>query len=633
VSVGLYSGVSGLALGTGLYKGVSGLWSGATGLDAGFAGTSPFSGASLYLDFLTPSLDPRVTFTRSSNATLVDSTGKITYAPANLLLQSQTFDNASWGKGNATITANATTAPDGTATADALVENSTNGTHFVQQSVSFISGTAYTFSLYVKAGTRSWVRVFLPSAAFSGGRSSYYNLSGAGSLGSSTGSPNRSITNVGNGWYRITLNTVATTTAGGNLGIVAATADNGDFYAGVDGAEALYLWGAQIELATYQTTAGTYNATTSAAYYGPRFDYDPVTLAPKGLLIEEQRVNLFLQSQTFDNATWTKLGTTVTANTAVAPDGTTTADTLAETAIVNVQAINQAVTVVAGTAYTFSTYVKKGNGATAPDWIQLLSGAGGFGATQYANFNIATGTVGTVVGGTATIQNAGNGWYRISVTSTATLSASSNANIAFTNNSDTSGRFPTYLGSTTSDIFVWGAQFEAGSFATSYIPTVASQVTRSADIATMTGTNFSSWYNQSEGTFLIEALLSPNIDSVSGNYYAAISDGTTSNSTHIVDVNGTVSQVVTGGVTQFNQTVGAEPTGILKAALAYATNNTVSSANGAIGGTDTSVSIPTVNRINIGMNAGLFAILNGHVRSIAYYNTRLSNNQLQGLTA
>jgi hypothetical protein len=70
--------------------------------------------------------------------------------------------------------------------------------------------------------------------------------------------------------------------------------------------------------------------------------------------------------------------------------------------------------------------------------------------------------------------------------------------------SATAARNETYAG-TNRQIYAWGAQVEAGAFATSYIPTVASQVTRSADSAVMTGTNFSSWYNASEGTFYCEA--------------------------------------------------------------------------------------------------------------------------------
>lgn len=235
--------------------------------------------ASLELNFLSGTLDPRITFTRASTATFVGSNGLIQssaintprfdYNPAtlaargllieeqraNIFLQSETLDSGTWAKVNSTVTANATVSPTGASTADALVENTTNGQHLVQQFVSFTSGTAYTLSLYVKAGTRSWIQVFLPSAGFSGGRSSYYNLSGAGSLGTATGSPtSRTIDAVGNGWYRITISATATATAGGNVGLVAASGNLGNVYIGVNGAEALYLWGAQLEAGAFVTS-------------------------------------------------------------------------------------------------------------------------------------------------------------------------------------------------------------------------------------------------------------------------------------------------------------------------------------------------------------------------------------------
>lgn len=235
--------------------------------------------ASLELNFLSGTLDPRITFTRASTATFVGSNGLIQssaintprfdYNPAtlaargllveeqraNLIVQSEGFDTASWNKINATVTNNASVSPTGASTADAMVENTTSGSHGVQQFLSYTTGLSYTISCYVKAGTRSWVRVVFPNAAFTGGPGSFYDLSGAGALGTASGSPTaRSITAVGNGWYRITLTATATATAGGNTVILAATADNSSFYAGVAGAEALYLWGAQLEAGAFVTS-------------------------------------------------------------------------------------------------------------------------------------------------------------------------------------------------------------------------------------------------------------------------------------------------------------------------------------------------------------------------------------------
>ena len=361
---------------------------------------------------------------------------------------------------------------------------------------------------------------------------------------------------------------------------------------------------------TTATFVGSNGLIQTAAINAPRFDYNPTTLAPRGLLIEEQRVNLLTYSEQFDNAAWQKFGggtgltPTVTPNFATAPDGTMTADRVqmslnGGTTLSDSVNVSQSATFAAG-AYVLTVWLRSNTGSN-----QTILGV-------IANSQ----SVDSPITVTPT-------WQRFTVTQT-TAAVTSNSGLRLRG---------TFTGDT-ADILVWGAQLEAGAFATSYIPTVASQVTRSADNASMTGTNFSSWFNASEGTFVADSVVAPNVDGVVGNYYYSASDGTISNMILSAEVNGTVSQVIAGGVTQFNETVGGEPTGALKVALAYQANNTVSSANGAIGTTDTSVTLPTVNRLSIGVRGDLSAstFLNGHIRSITYFNTRLSNAVLQGVT-
>jgi hypothetical protein len=187
-----------------------------------------------------------------------------------------------------------------------------------------------------------------------------------------------------------------------------------------------------------------------------------------GIVPKTGRRNLLTRTEDFSNAAWTKLEVSLTADAAVAPDGTSTADLLSESNLAAVHAINQSLSYVSGTAYTISAYLKKGSGATAPDWVQVTFGSAAFGASQYANFNLTTGLVGTVVGGNAAIQSVGSGWYRVSFTATATSTASAPSGIVFNNNSDSSGRVPSYTGATTSNVLAWGAQLELGSTATAY---------------------------------------------------------------------------------------------------------------------------------------------------------------------
>jgi hypothetical protein len=425
---------------------------------------------------------------------------------------------------------------------------------------------------------------------------------------------------VGNGWYLCSITFTATT--GTAARVYASPANTVSTFAG-DGTSGIFVWGAQIEPVTYQTTPGTYNATTSAAYYGPRFDYDPVTLAAKGLLIEEQRTNLIVYSQQFDDANWGKSEVTVTANVTASPDGTTNADKLVESTANSLHTLIRNVTTTA-VPYTWSCYIKAAE-RTFALLFHLESNSA-------VSINLLTGETGTPSGTVAptatTVTNAGNGWYRLTMTATAT--AASNSFRIYTSTSLTGSAV--YTGNGTSGIFLYGAQLEAGAFATSYIPTVASQVTRSADVATMTGTNFSSWYNQSEGTLLVEASLKPNI---SGGM-AALSIGSAIENMAIYSnpgAGGLFFEMRDNNTMQaaFTVALGSQP---VKAAAAYATNNTNLAQNGTAQTTDTSCTVPTVDRLLIGAiyAAGDYPT-NGHIRQIAYYNTRLPNATLQALTA
>ena len=384
--------------------------------------------------------------------------------------------------------------------------------------------------------------------------------------------------------------------------------------------------------ATTATFTGSNGLIQTAAINAPRFDYSPTTLAPLGLLIEEQRTNLVTYSEQFDNAAWVKTRATVTANATVAPDGTTTAEKLIATVDNNTHFINQVNSYTSGLTYIFSTFAKK------DEWnfVRLGFPSDRFpGSGRSACFNLDAGTVGeTQSGVTASIQNIGNGWYRCVISADATSSGASTTGVALNPQSVDLAVSESVAGDGISGIYIWGADLEAGAFPTSYIPTVASQVTRSADVAVMTGTNFSDWYNQAEGTLFVNATTPPNLSTFPT--IAALSDGTTSNRTFFYGfTSGLFFGITTGGVSQgqaaslFTPTVGSQ---VLLAA-GFKVNDVAIARNGIQGTTDTSATIPVVDRLFIGNNAVGAATLNGTIRQLAYYPRRLANSELVALTS
>jgi hypothetical protein len=176
------------------------------------------------------------------------------------------------------------------------------------------------------------------------------------------------------------------------------------------------------------------------------------------------------------------------------------------------------------------------------------------------------------------------------------------------------------------------AQLEAGAFPTSYIPTTSATVTRAADNASMVGSNFSSWYNQSAGTIYSQWVLGG--DNISANVYN-INDTTATNyirnrygSVGTANDNAvTVSNIVQQTLTATNQVA---LYAMYKNAMAYKQNDFARSANGTLI-TGSTGNIPVVSQMNIGGIVGDY--LNGHIQSIKYYPTRLPNGTLQGLTA
>ena len=361
----------------------------------------------------------------------------------------------------------------------------------------------------------------------------------------------------------------------------------------------------------------------------PRFDFDPITLLCKGLLIEEARTNLFLYSAEFDNIYWGKIRSSITANATISPDGASTGDKLVENLDNGTHLIVRTETTTNTSANTWSIYAK----ASERPSINIVVREGTtFLRSSNATFNLSAGTVGAVsnAGGssaTAAIENAGNGWYRCSLTITLG-GVDTNSQALFQLNN---GSVSSYQGDGTSGIFIWGAQLEAGAFATSYIPTTTTTVTRNADNVSMTGTNFSDWYNASEGAFVTQVSL---LNISAGHLLTAFQGYSDVMRVRMLSSIPTAN-ITVGGASQFNSTsqgsLGAITTNeIFSSALAYKQNDTSFAAKGVSVSTDTSVNLVTApSRLAIGSldNVGSGS-MTGHMRRVFYYPQRLSNAEI-----
>ena len=353
--------------------------------------------------------------------------------------------------------------------------------------------------------------------------------------------------------------------------------------------------------ATYIDSAGTLQ---TAAVDVPRFDHNPTTGESLGLLVEEQRTNLLLRSEEFDNASWNPPDpsiATVTPNAQTAPNGTLTADTFAT--VSGTPAIFQAVACLASTAYTWSFYVKLGTMAAADFRFAVRDDTNG----AFIAADIAP-----------SITPVTTEWRRVTYTFTTPVGCVLVRPYLY--------RFsPATYGTT---VHLWGAQLEAGAFATSYIPTTTAAATRSADVASITGANFSSWYRQSEGTVFVNAI-NP---ALSTTLFSA-SDGTANNRIQAdAGISARVARVVTGGITQANNTIAYTFGTQQQFALSYVLNSINFANAGTLGTEDTSATIPTVDQLRLGANPTGAGALNSTIKRLAFFPQRLSNSTLQAIT-
>lgn len=351
----------------------------------------------------------------------------------------------------------------------------------------------------------------------------------------------------------------------------------------------------------------------------PRIDYDPVTGEAKGLLIEEQRTNLLTHSSDFANDVWTKQNGGWSVVTEIDPRFGAVQRFTEDTATGS-RVTGRLVTLTAGSAYTHTERLKAAERASAR--LQIFNAS----ATVVADFNLSTGTVSGVGGGTASIKDLGGGWFDCSVTLTAAITAPHTVRFYPLVDGTAS-----YTGENKVCFLNAGAQLEAGSFPTSYIPTTTAQVTRAADIASVN--ELSPWYNPEQGTLVADFELIPG-RSVQG---VIVSFGIgNALQTMIGTQSGsypTTLQVGSYNVGDTNVPSAVFP-GRNKAGLYYEAGTLRGAANSILSaGATSKVPNSSTTRMYLGTFAGLNTrVLNGWLRSIHVY-PRAMPDQLQALTA
>jgi hypothetical protein len=474
--------------------------------DQTYDGTTP----TLYHNFASSVLPSWLTFARTGHATMVDSSGNITWAPNNMLLNSATLST---------------------------------------QSVS----TA-------------------------GGLTNILSFRGTGSVtlsGSATG------TLAGTG-----LNNRVSLVVNPSAGSLTLTVSG-------------QVLDAQLERVTYETSPRAYNPTTGVAFFGPRFDW---TTGVPGILVEGSRSNLLIQSQGHGiTGSWpstiagTGLNPVRSTSPVSAPDGTLTATRISVsldggTTSADISGISQTWANSSPLTVTASLWLR----ADTPCQIALRN---------------------PVNSGAHTTLSVTTTWQRFTVTEVIT------GNVSF------------FLGlrggAVTADctVDVWGTQLEVGAHASSYIPTTTAGVARASDIAVISGSEFSNSWNPSEGSIIIQVR-----PQQIGNLGVFSASSTVSSSQNRMDYRSNGGLLITAGGIEMS---GLSPGGMTsntvhRLAFAYRLNDCAAVMNGGFISTDTSATIPTVDRLHLGSLEGNGAlVMNGHIQSFAYYRSRISNTTLQ----
>lgn len=633
-----------------------------------------YAGAAGLMESSTPSL---MTFTRSSIAKYFDAMGvlrdaavdtpRIDYDPltgeckgllieesrTNLLTYSSTFRATSgWGTSGAPyLEFNCNLA---------TIFGYLNGTRLttttlytgIYKASTVTNGTTYTLTLiFTRLATTGKLRLAMEGTAISAMSAVIFNLSDL-SVSSKSASSVVSTRQINANTFSVSI--TDTTTAAGILNSViyggesettmdvllqSAQLEAGAFPTSC--INSVDAWTARASTATYYDSNGVLQTAASGVARSAAYDYDSNgVLRPIGLLLENAETNLLLYSEQLDNAAWAKSNITVTANAAVATDGNTTADKLVESSATGSHNIYQLQTASASKAHIFSAHIKAGERSNV--MLQCFDGA------SYVNayFDVSAGVVVSQSGVVAKIRKSSYGFYRCSIAFTTGAAATSVYSYIYLS---TGSGVSNYTGDGTSGIYVWGAQLAAGNYATSYIATTSSQVTRAADTSTsaqatraadnavISGANFSQWYKQYEGTLISEAHINDtgSLKDFSGSSrgVASINSGSSSNTIRFGAEMLKSNILVNNGVTQATVTVGSSTLGRHKIAMAFKLNSLNAIADSVAGVEDASLTVPYTTQLNIGKSSDSNGFYSGHIRTLKYFPKALSAAELQAMTA
>ena len=524
---------------------------------------------------------------RASSATFVDdATGLIKSTPVNLISHSQSIGD--WTQARVTVNSDNAISPIGDQTADTVIESTDNNTHHVKRTVPVESGKTYTASVFVKAAGRTRIRFGFTATNFATATRGAFNLD-AGTAAESYST----ITNFGNGWYRITTTNTATGTGNVQMNVDLANDSGSLNYAG-DGTSGIILWGGQIEEGS---TATDYIKTTGTKSGAARFENNQ-------LILEESRTNFAPNS---DSAQGGTLGSSIINSTenVVTPRGITeTVRRLGRDVVAGgaqVWRVGAASGGTPNTTYTISFYAKTVSGGTT-------------------TINIDINDLTPLEGQETTITGE---WTRI-------IKTGGNRNSAL--------RFfdMNMRSDTTEEFYVFGTQIEAGDFATSYIPTDSTPggIRRNPDIST-SALGVDSFYNQSEGTVFVEASSYPHPVTGKALVPFAYSDNSFNNRVTLASSTGNnqFNFDVTSGGSQQRGILGNFVSTGLKASGGYKATGSAGSLDGADAVTSSTPNIPSsIERLDISNAHNGGQSLNGHIKRLTYFNTRLSDDKLKSIT-